>query len=58
MLTLTKERLFVVGLAAYLLWSKGPSPAHVTAAIAGVLVFWWMAGPAARPPVAAPKTGA
>ena len=58
MLTLTKERLFVVGFIAYLLWSRGPSPAHIAAAVAGVIVFWWIAGPAAKKTVIGSETRA
>ena len=45
MFSITKERVFVVALIAYMLWSWGASPPHVAAAVCGLVIFWWLAGP-------------
>ena len=45
MLTITKERVAIVVVTGLLLWSWGPEPAHIAAAVAGVVFFWWFVGP-------------
>lgn len=44
MLTITKERVAIVVVTGLLLWSWGPEPAHIAAAVAGVVFFWWFVG--------------
>ena len=45
MLTITKERVAIVLVTALLLWSSGPTPPHVAAAVVGVAFFWSFVGP-------------
>lgn len=45
MLTITKERVAVVAATMFLLWSCGPTPPHIAAAVAGIVFFWWFVGP-------------
>ena len=59
MLTITKERVAILVVTAFLLWSWGPAPPHVAAAVAGVAFFWWFVGPRRSTKVGrAPETGA
>ena len=42
--SLTKERVAIVVVSAVLLWSWGPTPAHIAGAVAGVAFFCWFVG--------------
>ena len=45
MLTITRERIAILAVTGLVLWSRGPTPPHIAAAVAAVCVFWWLAGP-------------
>lgn len=45
MLTISKERVAIVVVTGLLLWSLGPEPAHIAAAVVGVMFYWWFVGP-------------
>ena len=44
MSSVSKERAAIIVITALLLWSWGPEPAHIAAAVAGVLFFCWFVG--------------
>ncbi len=58
MLTITKERVAIVVVTGFLLWSWGPALPHIAADVVGVVFFWWFVGPRGSQAGRAPETRA